>query len=97
MTSARFTGVLLWAILNSAGWTNDPEKNAYLRHTIFVSGRDGYAAALSEGEIDPNLENKQVILAIEKDGQTLGTPQLVVPGDTHAARSVRDVVSIEVR
>lgn len=95
--SARFTGTLLWTIIDSAGWVNGPEKNAYLRHTIFVTGKDGYVAALSEGEIDPKLEGKRVILAYDKDGQPLDAPRLVVPGDAHASRSVHDVVSIDVR
>jgi hypothetical protein len=94
--TARFTGALVWTILDSAGWINGPEKNAYLRHTIFVTGKDGYIVALSEGEIDPKLEGKQIILAAEKDGQPLDAPRLVVPGDAHASRSVHDVVSIEV-
>jgi hypothetical protein len=94
--TARFTGALVWTILDSAGWVNGPEKNSYLRHTIFVIGKDGYTAALSEGEIDPKLEGKQIILATEKDGAPLDAPRLVVPGDAHASRSVHDVVSIEV-
>ncbi|HEY5336913.1 MAG TPA: hypothetical protein VIJ85_01815 [Rhizomicrobium sp.] len=95
--SSSFTGPLLWTILDSAGWVNGAEKNAYIRHTILVTGKDGYAAALSEGEIDPKLEGKQVILAYAQDGKPLDAPRLVVPGDVHAARGVHDVVSIEVR
>jgi hypothetical protein len=92
-----FSGPLLWTILDSAGWVNGPQKNAYLSHTIFVTGADGYAAALSEGEIDPKLEGKQVILATDEDGKPLDAPRLVVPGDAHASRGVHDVVSIEVK
>jgi len=94
---ARFAGALLWAIIDDAGWVNGAQKNAYLRHTILVTGQDGYAAALSEGEIDPKLEGKQVILAYEKDGVALDAPRLVVPGDAHASRGVHDVVSIAVQ
>ncbi len=92
-----FSGPLLWTVLDNAGWVNGTEKNAYLRHTILVTGKDGYAAALSEGEIDPKLEGKQVILAMDEDGKPLDAPRLVVPGDAHAARGVHDVVSIEVK
>jgi hypothetical protein len=95
--NATFTGALLWTVIDNAGWVNGPEKNAYLRHTILVTGNDGYAAALSEGEIDPRLEGKQVILAIAKDGARLERPRLVVPGDAHASRGVQDVVSIAVK
>ena len=94
---ATFKGILLWTIIDSAGWVNGPEKNAQQRHTIMVTASDGYAAALSEGEIDPKLEGKQVILAYEKDGAPLAAPQLVVPGDAHASRGVHDVAIIEVK
>jgi DMSO/TMAO reductase YedYZ molybdopterin-dependent catalytic subunit len=93
----KFHGVLLWSLIDRAGLANGTEKNAYLRHTVLVAGTDGYAAALSEGEIDPKLEGKQVILAYEKDGAPLTAPRLVVPGDTHAARGVHDVVTVEVK
>jgi hypothetical protein len=92
-----FSGPLLWTVLDNAGWVNGTEKNAYLRHTILVTGKDGYAAALSEGEIDPKLEGKQVILAMDEDGKPLDGLHLVVPGDAHASRSVHNVVSIEVK
>ncbi len=96
-SQGKFHGVPLWTIIDKTELTNGPEKNAYLRHTILVIGADGYAAALSEGEIDPKLEGKQIILATTKDGAVLDRPRLVVPGDAHAARSVHDVVSIEIK
>jgi hypothetical protein len=92
-----FSGPLLWTVLDNAGWVNGTEKNAYLRHTILVTGKDGYAAALSEGEIDPKLEGKQVILATDEGGKPLETPRLIVPGDAHASRGVHDVVAIAVQ
>ncbi len=95
--NATFTGALLWTVIDNAGWINGPEKNAYLRHTVLVTGKDGYMAALSEGEIDPKLEGKQVILAVSKNGAPLERPRLVVPGDAHASRDVHDVFSIEVK
>ncbi|HTT99417.1 MAG TPA: molybdopterin-dependent oxidoreductase [Rhizomicrobium sp.] len=93
----RFHGVLLWTIIDKAGLVSGSEKNAYLGHTILVSGSDKYAAAVSEGEIDPNLEGKQIILATAKDGAPLDKPRLVVPLDAHASRSVHDVATIEVK
>lgn len=95
--SATFKGALLWQVIDRAGWINGAQKNAQIRHVIIITGKDGYAAALSEGEIDPKLENKQVILAYEKDGKPLTAPRLVVPGDLHASRGVHDVVSVAVQ
>jgi hypothetical protein len=96
-TQGKFHGVLLWSVMDKAGLVNGTQKNAYLRHTVLVSGSDGYAVALSEGELDPKLEGKQVLLAYEKDGAPLAAPRLVVPGDAHAARGVHDVVTVEVK
>ncbi len=96
-SQGKFRGALLWLVVDKAGLLNGAEKNGYLRHTMLVSGSDGYAAALSEGELDPKLEGKQVILAYQKDGVALDRPCLVVPGDAHAARGVHDVVTIEVK
>jgi len=95
--AGTFRGALLWTVVQQAGPVDGPEKNAYLRHTILISGADGYAAALSEGEIDPKLEGKQVIVAYMKDGAAFEGLRLVVPGDAHAARGVHDIAIIEVK
>ncbi|HTW33080.1 MAG TPA: hypothetical protein VMD53_00575 [Rhizomicrobium sp.] len=94
--SATYTGALLWTVLGNAAPIDGPGKNARLRHTYLVTASDGCAVALSEGEIDPNFEAKSVILAYEKDGKPSGI-RLIVPGDKHGGRAVRDVVKIEVQ
>lgn len=55
------------------------------------------AGPRATGELDPELEGKQVLIAWPRDGQPLATPQIVVPGDKRAGRGVHDVVEIEVR
>lgn len=95
--TATYRGALLWTIVSQARPIDGPGKNSYIRHSILVTGADGYAAAVSEGELDPKLEGKQIILAYMKDGVAFEGLRLVVPGDAHAARSVRDVSIIEVR
>jgi DMSO/TMAO reductase YedYZ molybdopterin-dependent catalytic subunit len=96
--SASYAGALFWTAVSAATPIDSVGKNARLRHIFLVSGRDGYAAALSEGELDPKLEGKSVILAYEKDGKPLAYGiRLIVPGDHHAARAVRDVVRIDVQ
>ena len=91
--SGNFTGVLLWALLEKAGTIDAPGKNARLRHTLLATGRDGYAAALALGEIDPHYEGKQAILAYAggEPPATFASLRLVVPGDAHGGRSVRDL------
>jgi hypothetical protein len=97
--SGRYTGVLLWALIEKAGLVDDVGRNASLRHTLLVTGRDGYAAALAVGELDPHLEGKSVILAYDggEPAASRTALRLVVPGDAHGGRSVRDVATIEVR
>ena len=98
--TGTFTGALLWTVLGNAGLVDAPGKNGRLRHTLVVTGRDGYAVALSLGEIDPDFEGKAVILAIMKDAKPLDAAdgiRLVVPNDRHGGRAVRDVVGIDVR
>jgi hypothetical protein len=97
--SGRYTGVLLWALIEKAGLVDDVGRNASLRHTLLVTGRDGYAAALAVGELDPHLEGKSVILAYDggEPAASRTALRLVVPGDAHGGRSIRDVATIEVR
>ena len=75
------------------------EPRTRLRHTIVVTGRDGYAVVLALAEIDPEFEGKQVVLAYRRDGQPMNGHELrlVVPGDRRGGRSVRDVVRIDLR
>ena len=66
--------------------------------TVWVTGSDGYSAALALGEIAPAFEAKRVIVADQTDSRPLGPGhfRLVVPGDRYGGRSVRDVVRIAV-
>jgi len=93
----RFTGVPLWTLLGEAQLADETGKLSGLRHSLLVTGRDGYSVALAYGEVDPEFEGKAVLLAWQRDGKELETPQLVVPGDKRGGRYVHDVVHIEVK
>jgi hypothetical protein len=97
--TVHYAGALLWAILDKAGLVNGDGKNAELRHTLLITGRDGYAVAIAVGEIEPHYEAKPVIIAYEggTPSGTLAAIRLIVPGDAHGGRSVSNVVHIEVR
>jgi hypothetical protein len=97
--SGRYTGVLLWTLLEKAHPIDEPGKNASLKHTLLVTGRDGYAVALALGEIDPHYEGKQIIIAYAggEPSASISSLRLLVPGDVHGGRSVRDVATIELR
>ena len=52
----------------------------------------------SAGEIAPDLGGKQALVAYQRGGDAPGANgfRLVMPGDKHGARYVRDVVTIKV-
>ncbi len=92
-----YDGVLLWPLLDTAGLIDAPGKKTKPQHVFLAKGADGYAVALSIGEIAPMYEGKQVLVAYAQDGKMLDELKLVVPGDKRAARFVHDLVAIEVR
>jgi len=94
--TASFTGVLLWSLIDAAGGIDDPEKGAAVRHAIRVTAKDGYVMVTSTGEIAPDFGGKPALVAYERDGKPLDDFRIVMPGDKHGARNVRDVVTIPV-
>ncbi len=94
--TASFTGVLLWSLIETAGGIDDPGKGAAIRHAIRITAKDGYVMVTSTGEIAPELGGKQALVAYERDGKPLDDFRIVMPGDKHGARNVRDVVTISV-
>lgn len=94
-----YTGVLLWDLLEKAELVNVAGKNAELRHTLMVTGADGYAAAVALGEFAPRYGGKAALLAYEGGNGKADSDhlRLIVPGDKHGGRAVSNVVSIEVR
>lgn len=98
-TKGTYTGVLLWDVLAKAELVNDAGTNGRLKHTLLVTSRDGYAVAVALGELDPAYGNKKVLLAYKGTDNipSFEHLRLLVPGDVHAGRAVRDVASIEVK
>jgi hypothetical protein len=91
------TGASLSAILQRAKLSFGTQRNANLAHTLLISADDGYAVALSMGEIDPDYGHVAPLIATDCGGKPLDAPRLVVPGDVHAGRAVSGLVSIEVK
>jgi DMSO/TMAO reductase YedYZ molybdopterin-dependent catalytic subunit len=99
--SGSFVGVLLWDLINEAGVIVDPtRKNDQLRKYVVITGSDGYQVILALGEIIPDFGAQQVVVAYERDGQTLGADQgvarLVVPGDKRGGRHLNRITHIAV-
>jgi len=93
-----FEGPLLWTVLAHAGAVDPSTHQGDVRGTVVLTGQDGYAAVLAMGELSPEFEGKQVILALRVDGQPLepGHLRVVVPGDKRGGRGVHDLVRIGV-
>lgn len=97
----HYKGVLLWSLLQEKGLSRlGQDRHEDLKYTFLVTASDGYSIAFSIGEIAPDFGNRGIILATEQDGKPLVPGEgfrLVVPGDARGARSVKGVVSIEVK
>jgi DMSO/TMAO reductase YedYZ molybdopterin-dependent catalytic subunit len=91
------TGVSIASLLKKAAPSFGPKNNANLAHTLLITADDGYAVALSLGEIDPDYGHVEPIMATDCSGKPLAAPRLVVPGDIHAGRAVNGIVTIEVK
>ena len=67
---------------------------------IVVTGSDGYKSVVALGEADPSFHPGVVLVADTLDGKPLGAIgpfRLVVSEDKRPARSVRNLVEIEVK
>lgn len=97
----RCEGPLLADVVAKAGLpSGDSVRGAALRTAIVARAADGYSVLFSLGEIDPRLGNDQIILADRCDGKSLdadtGPYRLAIPGDKRGARSVRQLIAIEI-
>jgi hypothetical protein len=100
--SITYEGAVLNAALKQAGVVSgDRLMGRYLNQVVTAKGADGFTASYSLGETDPIYRTNPVIIADSKDGQPLdakeGPYRLVVDGDLRPGRSVRQVVSVEVK
>jgi DMSO/TMAO reductase YedYZ molybdopterin-dependent catalytic subunit len=91
------TGVALSALLKQAAPAFGDKRNANLAHSILFTGDDGYAVAMSIGEIDPDYGKAAPVIATACGGKDLDNARLVVPSDGHAGRAIQGLVWIEVK
>ena len=94
----EWTGPLLWTVLDASGLIEAANQREQAHLVVRVTGADGYAAVIALGEISPLLADRPILLADELNGAPLPDHalRLVVPDDRLGARSVRDVVRIEI-
>ncbi|MBT9332204.1 molybdopterin-dependent oxidoreductase [Paracidobacterium acidisoli] len=97
-----FSGVPLMDLLAREGVPHGHDmRGKALSEYVVATGSDGYKAVVSLAEADPEFHPGDVLVADAMDGKPLdaktGPFRLVVTADKRPARSVRNLVSIEVR
>jgi hypothetical protein len=97
----NYEGVSLAALLERSGIVMGAEvRGRLLGRYLIVTGRDGYAAVFSLAEVDPYFTEKPALLADRVHGEALPAAnaplQLVLPGEKHRRRWVKQVIRIEV-
>jgi len=75
-------------------------RGAALALVVRVRAADGYTTVFALAEFDPAFREQTILLADQMDGAPLpanaGPLRLVCPGDKRPARSIRQVLSMEV-
>jgi hypothetical protein len=97
-----YSGVRLSDLLAKIGApTGNDLRGKALANYVVVTGSDGYKAVLALGEVDSSFHPGEVLVADTMDGKPLdahsGPFKLVVSEDKRPARSVRNLVSIELK
>lgn len=103
--AGNYTGVSLWTLFggNAAGASNiitqGGGNNPILRNYVVATGSGGVNSTISAGEINPLFggTGAPYLVAFEKNGVTLNTPQLIVPLDGVGQRDVFSLESLSVR
>lgn len=97
-----YAGVRLADLLAKMGAPLGAElRGEALASYVVATGADGYKAVLGLGEVDPSFHPGEVLVADTMNGKPLdahsGPFKLVVTEDKRPARSVRNLVSIELK
>lgn len=100
--TVTYEGVSVREILTRAGVpAGQALHGGELLTVIVVAAADGYRVAFSVAEFDPLYTDRQAILADRKDGAALSGNEapfeLILTGEKHLSRWVRQVTSIEVQ
>jgi hypothetical protein len=97
-----YSGVALIDLLGKQGVPHGHDlRGKALSDYIIATGSDGYKAVVALAEADPDFHPGEVLVADQMDGKPLdaktGPFRLVVTEDKRPARSVHNLVSIEVK
>jgi hypothetical protein len=97
-----YAGVPLIELLKQVGTpTGKDVRGKALAEYVVATGSDGYKAVLALAEIEPDFHPGDVLVADAMNGKPLdakvGPFRLVVTDDKRPARSVRNLVSVELK
>jgi hypothetical protein len=97
-----YSGVLLIDLLKQVGAPVGKDvRGKTLAEYVVATGSDGYKAVLALAEIEPDFHPGDVLIADTMNGKPLdakiGPFRLVVSDDKRPARSVRNLVSVELK
>jgi hypothetical protein len=100
-TKAHFEGVALGDVLAAHGvQLGRALRGPALAHYAVVKAADGYRAVYALPELDRTFTDRVILLADRRNGAPLdakaGPFRIVVPGEKHEARWVRQVTEIDV-
>jgi len=93
-----YSGVPLIALLTPLGVPDKPHGKDF-RLYLIAEGSDGYQVVYSVAEVTPDVHDANILVADSMNGKPIvdsGPLQLVVTGDKHPARWVRNLVAIRV-
>jgi hypothetical protein len=99
-TQAHYEGVALGDVLVKHGVAlGRALRGPVLAHYVLVKAADGYRAIYALPELDRTFNDRIVLLADRRNGAPLdakaGPFRIVVPGEKHQARWVRQVTEID--
>jgi hypothetical protein len=100
-TKHRYSGFLIRDILGLVGApAGESLRGKALSLVVRIIGSDNYSVVFALAEFDAGFSDRSIILADKQDGQRLSENaapfRVVIPGDSHPARWVRQVKSIEI-
>ena len=100
-SNTTFEGVALKTVLEKGGVEfGHSMRGKRLASCLLVEAADGYSAVIALPEIDPDFNDKQIVLAFLQDGKPLDTKagpyRIVIPDEKRMARWVRQVTTLKI-
>jgi len=99
--SSSYDGVALKTLLEKAGVEfGHSLRGKRMASCLLVEAADGYRVVIALPEIDPDFDDKEVMLAFSKNGKPLdakeGPYRIVIPNEKRMARWVKQVTTLKI-